>query len=143
MNRRRLRKFILITGTALCLLIATASVASGWWEAYLNLKDGPLLGLSAGLVYFSAEPGRGPNPGWIKSRDELAVVWWPRYPIKWEPNRHTIACPLWLLLATVAIPTLLVWRLAPKFPRGHCRRCGYNLKGLTEARCPECGQTFA
>lgn len=25
---------------------------------------------------------------------------------------------------------------------GHCRRCGYNLTGLTEARCPECGTRF-
>ena len=45
-----------------------------------------------------------------------------------------------LLLA--AVPTLLVWRFAPKFPRGHCQRCGYNLTGLTEARCPECGTEF-
>ena len=42
----------------------------------------------------------------------------------------------------VAVLTLLVWRFMPKFPRGHCRRCGYNLKGLTEARCPECGTGF-
>jgi predicted amidophosphoribosyltransferase len=40
------------------------------------------------------------------------------------------------------VPTLLVWRFLPKFPRGHCRRCGYNLKGLTEPRCPECGESF-
>ena len=47
------------------------------------------------------------------------------------------------VLLLVAIPTLLVWRFVPKFPRGHCRRCGYNLTGLTEARCPECGAGFA
>lgn len=23
-----------------------------------------------------------------------------------------------------------------------CRRCGYDLRGLTEARCPECGHRF-
>lgn len=24
-----------------------------------------------------------------------------------------------------------------------CLRCGYSLRGLTEARCPECGQAFS
>ena len=43
---------------------------------------------------------------------------------------------------TAAVSTLLVWRFWLKFPRGHCQRCGYHLKGLTEARCPECGTRF-
>ena len=25
---------------------------------------------------------------------------------------------------------------------GHCRHCGYNLTGLSEPRCPECGKEF-
>jgi hypothetical protein len=24
----------------------------------------------------------------------------------------------------------------------YCRKCQYNLRGLTERRCPECGQAF-
>ncbi len=27
-------------------------------------------------------------------------------------------------------------------PVGHCAQCGYNLRGLTEPRCPECGTRF-
>ncbi len=27
-------------------------------------------------------------------------------------------------------------------PAGHCIRCGYNLRGLSEPRCPECGCPF-
>jgi hypothetical protein len=27
--------------------------------------------------------------------------------------------------------------------RGLCGQCGYNLRGLAEARCPECGRDFA
>jgi hypothetical protein len=26
---------------------------------------------------------------------------------------------------------------------GYCRRCGYDLRGTTSARCPECGQAIA
>lgn len=32
--------------------------------------------------------------------------------------------------------------LRKRFPSAHCPKCGYNLKGLTEPRCPECGVPF-
>ncbi len=34
----------------------------------------------------------------------------------------------------------LVWRF--RDDPGFCINCGYNLTGLTEPRCPECGQPF-
>jgi hypothetical protein len=39
----------------------------------------------------------------------------------------------------------VVWwrnRYRPVFPPGHCAKCGYNLRGLPEPRCPECGTPF-
>ncbi len=33
-------------------------------------------------------------------------------------------------------------RYWPVYPPGHCERCGYNLFGLQDARCPECGTPF-
>ena len=45
----------------------------------------------------------------------------------------------------LAAPTLLMrWLDRPRrqLP-GHCRRCGYDLTGLSEARCPECGEGFS
>lgn len=33
------------------------------------------------------------------------------------------------------------WRAARDTPPT-CPSCGYNLSGLTECRCPECGQTY-
>jgi hypothetical protein len=34
------------------------------------------------------------------------------------------------------------WRVADSGGPKHCEKCGYDLRGLTEARCPECGHAF-
>ena len=56
------------------------------------------------------------------------------------------AIPLWLVL------TLLIWRETPaeraerlQASAGKalfCPKCNYNMTGLYEARCPECGERF-
>jgi hypothetical protein len=33
-------------------------------------------------------------------------------------------------------------RYRPIYPPGHCRKCGYDLQGVPEPRCPECGKPF-
>lgn len=74
----------------------------------------------------------------------------------WLADRHNL--PLWLLLTAVivAIPILLVgryWAIKSRVQRsvrtwlvqqGYplCVRCGYDLRGLTDPRCPECGSRF-
>ncbi|UCG15098.1 MAG: hypothetical protein JSV19_07345 [Phycisphaerales bacterium] len=37
---------------------------------------------------------------------------------------------------------LLFWSETRKRMAGHCPGCGYNLRGLSEQRCPECGRAF-
>jgi hypothetical protein len=48
-----------------------------------------------------------------------------------------------MLLVYAAAVTALFWRfdrIIAREPRGtYCTRCGYDLTGLTEPRCPECG----
>lgn len=54
--------------------------------------------------------------------------------------------PIWVpLVCFTAYPILVLIRtirrrLRPK--AGHCSKCGYNLTGLPEPRCPECGTGF-
>ena len=65
-----------------------------------------------------------------------------------NPTRFILMayCPFWipvLLLAAYPILVLIKTirrRLRPK--PGLCSKCGYNLTGLPEPRCPECGTEF-
>ncbi|MCC7293091.1 MAG: hypothetical protein IT449_13605 [Phycisphaerales bacterium] len=66
---------------------------------------------------------------------------------KTKTCRRSVSLPLWL-------PTMLfsAWPLSAfirgplrrryRRKRGLCLRCGYNLTGLPELRCPECGNEF-
>jgi hypothetical protein len=62
----------------------------------------------------------------------------------------SLFCPRWfpflLCLLLAAYPTIVLirgplrrWRRRRK---GLCLRCGYNLTGLPEPRCPECGESI-
>ena len=44
-----------------------------------------------------------------------------------------------LLLSAIVLVRRRYW---PVYPSGHCAVCGYNLRGLPEPRCPECGTAF-
>lgn len=44
--------------------------------------------------------------------------------------------------AATAYPTLLARKRLPLYAPWQCQQCGYPLFGLSEPRCPECGQTF-
>jgi hypothetical protein len=77
-----------------------------------------------------------------------------RYSVEWDdidwwfhdvglPFSSTsyFAClPLWMPLAVLLLPTLLLHLMDPKrIPASHCQACGYNLAGNVSGRCPECG----
>ena len=137
MRRRRWRTAVLWVGWTLCVLIVIAFLASIYWVIRIQLPFKCVITLAYGAfrVYFDASPGSALTH-WATS-----LAFWNQWWISSGLGGGG-GIPLYALFLAVALPTLLVWRFVPKFPRGHCRSCGYNLKGLTEPRCPECGTGF-
>ncbi len=63
----------------------------------------------------------------------------------------------WFVVFSFVAPPFIVWlvpfavlsgviflrnRYRPIYPPGRCGKCGYDLQGLPEPRCPECGKSF-
>ncbi|MCZ6653605.1 MAG: hypothetical protein O7D91_11325 [Planctomycetota bacterium] len=82
----------------------------------------------------------------------VETTWWPSKTLGgnrllgYRTDSLNMAIPMWL-------PTLLfsvwpAWRSLPLHRRrrrkmlGLCLKCGYNLRGLTKPRCPECNTSF-
>lgn len=47
-------------------------------------------------------------------------------------------------LASILLVVSNLWQrpTVAEYAAGFCRKCGYNLTGLTSDRCPECGETL-
>jgi hypothetical protein len=73
---------------------------------------------------------------------DLATIWIPRH--QWW-SQGGIVLPLWI--PTAVFGTLLFFSVRPRLIAAHrsrhnlCINCAYNLEGLTECRCPECGES--
>lgn len=47
---------------------------------------------------------------------------------------------LLLIVGVAVLLVLLLWRQKKRDNATRCRKCGYILRGITEPRCPECGE---
>jgi hypothetical protein len=92
-------------------------------STYVNelLRDSPILGTGVRLV----SPEEPPDSMWL---------------------RFALVAPHWLLVTLSATPPLMrlhfAYQRAARKRRaraGLCPRCGYDLRGLSGGRCPECG----
>lgn len=55
-----------------------------------------------------------------------------------------VVLPLWIPLAIVLPAATVLWWWDRRLSiTGRCRRCKYDLAGLTSRTCPECGSTLA
>lgn len=67
---------------------------------------------------------------------------WPKVELPSASAAYgTLGIPLWTIVSAGA--ALFVLGIAgPSRAQHGCPRCGYDVRGLTESRCPECGSQF-
>ncbi len=83
--------------------------------------------------------------GWLSWEGVQLLGGWPSY--RGHGTRgFTVMVPLWLPAALFLVAHLGLAlprrRLANRRRAGSCLACGYNLRGLQDPRCPECGVAF-
>jgi hypothetical protein len=139
-------------GASLSILLLTLWVIDGifkvrvsgksqdWWLALYN---------GAILVEWDAHLYAPQGWDWTVARDVGAPI------LLWTPQACRISggeedgkligiiMPLWIPFVVAAFPTALSFVSTRQKPGGEsCPECGYNLTGLREPRCPECGTPF-
>lgn len=91
--------------------------------------------LAAGLVNSSADLVR-------------SLIAWAPFPDKHPGIGYFVVYAVGIMVgwafrcAPVCLTIKLRNHYRPVHPEGHCTGCGYDLRGLPERRCPECGRSF-
>ena len=161
-----IRKAIIVVLTLSATVVAgvsTWSYRSVWaaivFEVWSDVRSHVTVFVHDGVVHLRViRPAASPTSVWRIHR--LGFTWYsqnegylyprtslPAFQLR-RPNarcRHYFA-PCWLLtLLLVAYPTIALVRgqLRRRLRgKGLCLKCGYNLRGLTVPRCPECFTEF-
>jgi hypothetical protein len=69
--------------------------------------------------------------------DRLGLAWYARFEL--VSNRRIFAAPFWMLFLGALTITAAFHRLDRRRLKPGICPCGYDLKGNTSGRCPECG----
>ncbi len=148
---RRLRRKLLRVHGLICLSIITVWIVSTIWT--LSVTTRPIqVSFMWGAVYVF---GSGEfNDLQLETEGHFSIVRsrnvhvfsWPHFVLEpWRPHpaRQTswsFSIPFWLPLIVVAVRwNILERRAFHRATIGHCLRCGYDLHGLSDSVCPECG----
>src|SRR5688572_25965405 len=149
MRRAFRHLFTLCSALLLCVAAVVLLVRSYWradtmWYSVAGSGARELGSMGGELYYRSDSDAILAEPWGVDSRppEEWGV---PPRQLGWFTYRRDgdffiVGLPYWFLaLLTSIVPVLWLIR-ARRFPKGHCRQCGYDLRAHREGeRCPECG----
>lgn len=140
--RRRLRSTCKWGGAALTVLLLAVWVGSAWWMIYGEPRDDFGLGIRSGcFILIVDESGQTlSGPRFELARSEASLRWWfQTFWISWSPLFGAAFIPIWFVALLTALPPFWIWRRDMHRPPAGCAQCGYDLRGLDHAVCPECG----
>ncbi|MDX2131495.1 MAG: hypothetical protein SFY69_05545 [Planctomycetota bacterium] len=138
----------------LVMWIASLSIVSyrrmspGRGDLTVALQRGELW-VTTGGTYFG--PGFDTLHAYPRLHDLGRLHWWPNHgwysDFRTADNRvrwWSVRGPIWIIVAGGLLPAGAMfpfWRRARRRRRfGLCPACGYDLAGVRDARCPECGR---
>ncbi len=148
-TRRRLKW----VGSVACL-----AAVSVWCYSFFNavcaFNETSALYLGSGRVSVACTPIRAPGSASASSMfsdvRRLRGPLWQRLGLELPEIqaahiqgdfRLRLSLPLWVVVSLLVVPTVILWYRDRPPPKGHCRDCGYDLRGNESGVCPECGAT--
>jgi hypothetical protein len=140
----RFKSVLLWTVTAAFIGFALLLPANLLWRARLNVTHNACIRVFDGSLVWQVSDGSRPMPLGLYYEREV------RPHVKWDPKFASWQGGAWEVRVPLVIPAVLfggitgaLWwakrRERRRLMIGHCRACGYDLKGLAASACPECG----
>ncbi len=146
-------KYMLIT----CILLWVASFWGGWWmlrrpwwSIDVQLHQGTLT-----VGYCDISKCIRPNTAdvdWAIGKEFIfsSKLSWPSLIVNRSPSIgfSTVDVDIPISTFTIFFSVIAIYLLLPvhirrkRKKKGLCEKCAYDLRGLTEPRCPECGTAF-
>lgn len=110
-----------------------------YWADDVDVKPGVSARQTMQAEGWFVAPG-APGKWGIQRRSGVPIILaWPTF--NTEYYLHSMSIPMSLPWLTAALLTAALFFMDRRWiPKGHCKRCGYNLMGNVSGTCPECGE---
>lgn len=145
--RNRTRSTLKWSGTVLTVLLLAVWIGSIWSMCTVRPPQSRVsLEVYGGILGIKIEERdifRRDHWHWSGLHRRPATLRWGFSTVYWPlsgmPSYQLIEIPLWFLALLTAAPAVWLSYRDRRCMPGHCRKCGYDLRGADHTVCPECG----